>query len=384
VISTQPKPTTTSIDAAAEPIRVLLCDDSAVIRSILDRTLREDPALRVVGRVGNGQEAIDAVKAGGIDVVVLDIEMPVMDGMTALPHLLAADRGIKILMSSTLTTVGAAIALEALKLGAADFVPKPTSVGNIAGDGGFRAELLAKVKGLGRLRRRQIPRPAATPRESAAAGATPLARPAVSRSLVLRAPPRLPPTVLAIGGSTGGPAALFSLFQALGDRVAVPIVLTQHMPATFTPMLAAHITKLGGVSCAEAKDGDLLQVGRVLLAPGDRHLTITGTASRASVLLTSDPPENFCRPAVDPMLRSLSAVFPGRVLVVMLTGMGQDGLKGSETVVAAGGSVIAQDEASSVVWGMPGAVAQAGLCQAILPLSTMAAKILQIVGRRGA
>jgi two-component system chemotaxis response regulator CheB len=189
--------------------------------------------------------------------------------------------------------------------------------------------------------------------------------------------------VLAIGSSTGGPAALLALFRALGNRVAVPILLTQHMPASFTPQLAEHIQRLGGATCAEAVHGEKLRPGHVHLAPGNRHLTVTGRDSAAAIAVTDDPPENFCRPAVDPMLRTLSAAFPGRVLVVMLTGMGQDGLIGANQVVARGGSVLAQDEASSVVWGMPGAVARAGLCQAVLPLNDLPSAILALVGRRG-
>jgi two-component system chemotaxis response regulator CheB len=176
---------------------------------------------------------------------------------------------------------------------------------------------------------------------------------------------------------------LLTLFQALGDRVTVPILLTQHMPASFTPQLAEHIHRLGGVTCAEAVHGEPLRPGHVHLAPGNRHMTVVGREANGTIALTDDPPENFCRPAVDPMLRGLSAAFPGRVLTLILTGMGQDGLRGAERVVADGGSVIAQDEATSIVWGMPGAVARAGLCQAVLPLNELAPKVLQFVGRRG-
>ena len=214
-----------------------------------------------------------------------------------------------------------------------------------------------------------------------------------------RAAPVLPPKLLAIGSSTGGPQALFTLIQALGRSVNVPIVLTQHMPATFTPILAEHITRLGGLPCAEAKDGEALLPGQIYLAPGDKHLIIErdgpsaggrlagqpngqrvpvgGAVARAR--LSNDPPENFCRPAVDPMLRSAAGVCDGRVLVTMLTGMGHDGLAGTRRVVEAGGAAIAQDEATSVVWGMPGAIAQAGLCHAVLPLPRIAQKLLEML-----
>jgi two-component system chemotaxis response regulator CheB len=247
-------------------------------------------------------------------------------------------------------------------------------MGEVATDGGFRSELIAKVLGLGRQShasraRRGVGQPAAAPRPPATA-------------LRLRPAPQRRPSVLGIGSSTGGPAALLTLFQALGDRVAVPILLTQHMPATFTPQLAEHIHRLGGASCAEAVHGEPLRPGHVHLAPGNRHLTVVGRDAGLSIALTDDPPENFCRPSVDPMLRSLSAAHPGRVLALMLTGMGQDGLRGAEQIISDGGSVIAQDEATSIVWGMPGAVARAGLCQAVLPLNEIAPKLLQFVGKR--
>jgi two-component system, chemotaxis family, protein-glutamate methylesterase/glutaminase len=289
---------------------------------------------------------------------VLDIEMPVMDGMTALPLLLRADPGLKVIMASTLTTRGADIALRALRLGAADYVPKPSAV---TGDETFRRELVEKVKGLGRMRRRVI-QPA---REPAA--------------LHLRPAAIVPARLLAVGSSTGGPQALFTLVQGLGHRLNVPVVLTQHMPATFTPILAEHLSKLGGMPCAEARDGEALTTGRIYLAPGDRHLLIEGGRSGLLARLSSDPPENFCRPSVDPMLRSAADACDGRVLVAMLTGMGQDGLIGTRRVVDAGGCAVAQDEATSVVWGMPGAVAQAGLCHAVLPLARIAPKLLEML-----
>lgn len=369
--------------AASRPdiVRVLLCDDSAVVRTILERLLRSHAGIAVAARSANGQEAIAAVQAGGIDVVVLDVDMPVMDGLTALPRLIAADPATRVLMSSSLTTKGAAVALEALRLGAADFIPKPTAMGSAGTDQSFCAELVAKVLGLGRQShahraRRGTGQPAAAGAGAAGAAVT----------LRLRPAPQLPPAVLAIGSSTGGPAALLALFQALGARLAVPVLLTQHMPAMFTPQLASHIQRLGGATCAEAVQGEALRPGHVHLAPGSHHLTVArrGAEAAVAVALTEEPPENFCRPSVDPMLRSLSAAFPGRVLTLMLTGMGQDGLLGATQVVADGGSVIAQDEASSVVWGMPGAVARAGLCHAVLPLHDLAAKLLVLLGRRGA
>jgi two-component system chemotaxis response regulator CheB len=320
--------------------------------------LEADPGVQVVARVANGQMAIDELKRTQVDVLVLDIEMPVLDGLTALPLLLRADPGLKVIMASTLTTRGADIALRALRLGAADYVPKPSAV---HGDDTFRRELLEKVKGLARLRRR-------------------VAQP-VREAINLRLRPAavVAPRLLAIGSSTGGPQALFTLVQGLGKTLNVPVVLTQHMPATFTPILAEHISKIGGLPCAEAKHGETLSAGRIYLAPGDRHLMVDGGRTGLQARLTQDPPENFCRPSVDPMLRSATEACQGRVLVAMLTGMGQDGLAGTRRVVEAGGSAIAQDEATSVVWGMPGAVANAGLCHAVLPLPRIAQKLLDML-----
>lgn len=343
-----------------EPARVMICDDSATIRGAIARMLEADPGIQVVAKVSNGKLAVEELKHTKVDVLVLDIEMPVMDGMTALPLLLRADPGLRVIMASTLTTRGADIAMRALRLGASDYVPKPSSIGS-ENDDRFRLEIISKVKGLARLRHRT-----AAPSRPAA-------------SIVTRPAPALPPKMLAIGSSTGGPQALFTLIQALGRSVNVPVILTQHMPATFTPILAEHITRLGGLPCAEAKHGEPLLTGRIYLAPGDKHLIVEKGDGSVRARLSTDPPENFCRPAVDPMLRSAATACDGRVLVAMLTGMGHDGLAGTRRVVEAGGAAVAQDEASSVVWGMPGAIALAGLCHAVLPLPRIGPKLLEMM-----
>ncbi len=354
---------------AATVARVMICDDSAVIRAAIARILETDPAIRVVARASNGQAALDALKLHDVDVVVLDIEMPVMDGLTALPRLLAADPGLRVIMASTLTTRGADVSMRALRLGAADYVPKP-SASQVAGDAKFGPELIEKVKGLARLRRH-----ARAPVASLA--------PAVPHApLALRPGPRQAPLLLAIGSSTGGPNALFALVQSLNAAVPVPIVLTQHMPPAFTPILAEHIDKLGILPCAEARDGDRLVPGQILLAPGDRHMLVRRDTAGMCVRLSDAPPVNYCRPAVDPMLQSACQATGGRVLAVILTGMGHDGTDGARDIVAAGGAILAQDEATSVVWGMPGAVARAGLAHAVLPLPQIGAKILAMLGAR--
>ena len=353
-----------SREASPAVARVMICDDSAVIRSAICRILETDPHIRVVARVMNGQAAVDALKIHDVDVVVLDIEMPVMDGLTALPLLLRRDPGVRVIMASTLTTRGADISMRALRLGAADYVPKP-SANQVAGDSRFGPELIAKVRGLARLRQHAS---AVMPQAAAA----PVG--------VLRPAPRQMPLLLAVGSSTGGPNALFTLVGGLSPRLPVPVVITQHMPAAFTAILADHIGKLGILPCSEASHGARLKPGQIMIAHGDRHMLVKRDAGGLIVQLSDAPAENFCRPSVEPMLRSAAAATDNRVLVTMLTGMGQDGVEATRRIVDAGGAALAQDEASSVVWGMPGAVARAGLAHAVLPLSQIAPKINSLFG----
>ncbi len=350
---------------------MLICDDSFTVRSIIARILRAEPDIEIAGLAANGEKAAEALRQGGIDVVVLDVEMPVMDGLTALPQLLKIDPSVRVIMASALTTTGGAIAMQALQAGAADYVPKPAAHQIDE----FAREILAKIRGQARLRRQcSTPERARAP---ALVRAAPVQAPAVRASKA--------PLLLAIGSSTGGPQALFSFFRALSRPMRVPIIVTQHMPPVFTRSLAEHIDRLGARGCSEAVDDEVLRADRIYVAPGDRHLTIQARGpslhgnQALHVKLTSEPPENSCRPAVDPMLRSASTACGGRVLAVILTGMGQDGLRGAQGLVEAGGTVLAQDEASSVVWGMPGAVAKAGLCHAVLGIEELAEKVTQIV-----
>ena len=335
--------------------RVMVCDDSAVIRSALARVLESDPAVRVVARAGNGREALEQACRTVIDVVVLDIEMPVMDGLTALPLLLREHPGLRVVIASSLTAHGAEVTLRALSLGAADFVAKPSALAAL-GEDLFRRELVQKVKGLVAWR-----------------------RPASPVAPANRPPPSRPPRLLAVGSSTGGPQALFTLAHGLGARVPVPVVVTQHMPPPFTSMLAAHIARAGALPCAEAREGAPLRPGHITVAPGGRHLIVERGPAGLRARLSDGPPVNYCRPSADPMLESAAEACDGRVLVAILTGMGHDGLAGTRRVVDAGGTALAQDEATSVVWGMPGAVARAGLCHAVLPLPEIAPRLLELL-----
>lgn len=354
-------------DRKRSPYRLMVVDDSAVVRGLLIRSLEADPEITVVASASNGEMALAALAQYDIEIVILDIEMPVMDGLTALPKLLAARPGVQVIIASTLTRRGADISMRALAAGAADYLTKP-GAGAFGTAAEFKRDLLAKVKVLGRAGRAALgleaPRrsPERTPR---AAGNILLEPPYV---MALRPLSREAPEVLAIGSSTGGPHALFRVLGSLKGALRQPVFVTQHMPATFTSVLAEHIARASGCPAFEGADGEPVRAGRIYVAPGDFHLTVEADNGRKLVRLSKEPAENYCRPSVDPMLRSLAAVYGSRLLCLILTGMGRDGLGGCRAVVEAGGTVIAQDEATSVVWGMPGAVARAGLCSAVLPL----------------
>jgi len=538
------------------PYKVLIVDDSAIVRGLVTRMMAEDAEIDVVGSVNNGEEALAVMERGGIEVVVLDIEMPVMDGLTALPKLLEIDPTVRVIMASTLTKRNADISFQAMTLGAVDYIPKPSSSKDLNVGEGFREELLDKVKAWAEQRRKMLevdeaaaaeaaqraeeaepeakpatpepdggasddaasegkahafraemsvehqqlqkqgriqrkrftaelrprpmqqqrhqpaqmrqtpqpqqPAPSAAPasqpdtpaakppatgpaagrptapsrdpgrliRDAAiAAGGQPkgapktAARPATKAPAARTAPPpkrpaapapqkaarapqarsgsapapakrpsarggisllpekRINVEAIAIGSSTGGPQALFEVLRGL-NGVRQPIFITQHMPATFTTILAEHITRLTGLKCQEAQNKMPIVGGQVYLAPGDYHMTVEGRGGGRHLMLNQNPPENFCRPSVDPMLRSLVASYGGNILTAILTGMGQDGMLGGRDVVNAGGMVVAQDEQSSVVWGMPGAAAHAGICSAVLPVGGIAAYIKKFAGGR--
>ena len=359
---------------ADPPIRVMVVDDSAVVRGLVSRWIEEEPGLEVVARHANGKLAVEDVMRSVPDIVLLDIEMPVMDGLEALPLLLRAGPGMRVLMVSTLTKRNAEISFKALALGALDYVPKPDSNREITIELDFHREVIQKIKALG---------PAGTRpgrgegSHFAAAGArseTSQELPAFRRRLFSLVPPR----VIAIGSSTGGPQALGSLLGLLSPSLPrVAVLVAQHMPPMFTTVLAEWLARVTGRDAREGTDGERLRPGVVYVAPGDHHMTVTRPEAPC-LHIGREPPVHFCRPAVDPLFASVAATFGPAALGIVLTGMGHDGAAGAFAIAEAGGSVIAQDEASSVVWGMPGAAA-AGACAAVLPPAEIAESVAKLI-----
>ncbi len=344
-----------SPEAGDNVIRVMVVDDSAIVRGLISRQLATDPAIVVVATAPHGEAALAELDRKQVDVVVLDIEMPVMDGIAALPLILAANPNLRVLMVSTLTRRNAEISLRALQLGASDYIAKPQ--GSLGAADAFMRELIAKVKAV-----------APIPRKAIASGklTSTISDPPPSPP---RSGPKVTPTVLAIGASTGGPPALLKVFEALKGSVTQPIFLTQHMPATFTMLLAEQLARAGDRPCSEGREGEVVKAGHCYIAPGGWHMTVMAERAGPTVRLNQNPPESFCRPAVDPMFRSLAAVYGAGVLGLILTGMGADGAKGCVALSDAGGRFVVQDEASSVVWGMPGAAAATGRAERIMPLA---------------
>ncbi|MDT0200812.1 chemotaxis response regulator protein-glutamate methylesterase [Nocardioides sp. AE5] len=346
-------------------IRVLVVDDSALVRRLVTTALADDPEIEVVGTAVNGLEAIERTDELAPDVITLDIEMPALDGLDALKVIRERHPRQAVIMFSTLTERGARQTLEALSLGASDYLTKPSATaGGVAqGVAMVREQLVPRVKALAGVRR-----VAATPR-------TAPARPPVVPASVLAQGPE----VVVLGCSTGGPDALALIFAALPADFPVPIVIVQHMPPVFTRMLAERLDRLSGLEVREAADGDVLRPGLALLAPGDFHLRLVREGPRVVARLDQSEPVNFCRPAVDVLFDSALATFGGNTLAVVLTGMGTDGLAGVEGLARRGAVVVVQDEASSVVWGMPGAVAEAGLAHEVVPLDRVAARLSALV-----
>jgi two-component system, chemotaxis family, protein-glutamate methylesterase/glutaminase len=424
-------------------IRVLVVDDSAVIRKLIARVLDAEPDIEVAGQAANGREALDIVGVVRPDLVTLDVEMPVLDGLMTIKALRSRWPRLPVIMCSTLTEGGARTTLEALSSGASDYVTKPSGGGGASLTeqlGNLRVQLVPKVRALTAPRSADVVAAPAPPAPPAAAnpaltvaGEDPapvvpvvpprpgglgmfrpsrpgapvppqrsgigapvgrtdaLLRPALPAPAVPASPASGAPArpraaggagahMIVIGVSTGGPNALAEVIPALPADLGVPVVVVQHMPPVFTRMLAERLDGRSALHVVEAEQGMPLLAGGVYIAPGDFHLSVTGSIGELRARLDQSPPENSCRPAVDVLFRSAAAVCGPRLVGAIMTGMGADGHAGSEAIVAAGGTVFAQDEATSVVWGMPGLIARSGLAREVVPLDRMAATLVAARG----
>lgn len=361
-------------------IAVMIVDDSAVVRGMVSKWINDEAGMAIVGTASNGDTALREQKRSNPDVIILDVEMPGTNGLKALPLLLKNDPNVKVIMASSLTEKGAKVSLEAMRLGASDFIQKPTTGSERSGRDAYRRMLMEKVAALAgsRLNKTQLE---AKPVNAVTDKARVAVRPEGSNygrsPITLRKVNRGPADIIAIGSSTGGPQALSTVLQKICSQTDLPIVVTQHMPRTFTGIFAEHLNKELPFTCREGQHGEPIAPKHIYLAPGDQHMVVANSKGPV-IQLNTAPPENFCRPAVDPLFRSVAEVYRNRVVAAILTGMGHDGLKGAAALVAAGGNVIAQDEATSVVWGMPGAAATGGVCCAVLPLEDIGRCVVDV------
>jgi two-component system chemotaxis response regulator CheB len=346
-----------SISAGQLRTRVMIVDDSAVIRGLVARWLTEVGEFEVIATASNGRLALEALERHDPDIVLLDLEMPEMDGVDALPLLLKRRPRTKVVVVSTLTQRNAQISLKCLSLGAADYLAKPESQRQPAAAEEFRRDLIEKLKALAPSRKRR-------PLETVAA--VPI-QPRISRKSISSRP-----ECLLIGASTGGPRAVERVLLGLGSAIKrIPVLVVQHMPAMFTGVFAEHLRVQIGAHACEPSDGQPIQPGTVFIAPGGRHMGLTIDRGYPAIRLDDGAPVNFCRPAVDVLFRDAAAIYGSAALAVILTGMGSDGTQGARRLVQAGGTVLAQDEGTSIVWGMPGSIVKAGLAQDILPLESI-------------
>ena len=352
------------------PIRILIVDDSPVIRKVVSDALKVDPAFEVVGTAGDGEIALAKLPRLQPDLVILDLAMPVMNGMETLVEIRKLHAKLPVIIFSTLSVRGGADTLEALAMGASDFATKPSDRGSLGATvEAIQQDLIPKIKALCGLRRM----PNASHSQNL---------PHVTFAAKLRSPARI--DIVAIGTSTGGPKALAEVIPHLPAGFPVPVVIVQHMPASFTALLAERLSRNAAISVAEGSVGAMLSGAQAWIAPGNFHMTVISRATVAAgpgwrLALNQNPPENSCRPAVDVLFRSVAAVGGSHVLGVVMTGMGADGVLGARAIREAGGEVIVQDEESSVVWGMPGAVCAAGQADAVYPLSQLAGEITRRV-----
>jgi two-component system chemotaxis response regulator CheB len=347
---------------------VLVVDDSVVARRLISQALDHIGSVEAAGVAADGRIALMKIPQVTPDLVLLDVEMPNMDGLACLAEIRKRWPKLPVIMFSTLTTRGAVATLDALTLGASDYVPKPRGMRSPTHVVAYLEEHL-------------VPRIHALCPEAPPPAAVETIRPARRRARVQKPVVRRPglpgrADVVAIGASTGGPNALAEVLKGFAPTFPVPILIVQHMPPLFTRLLADRLTAKTSIRVREASDGDILSPGEALIAPGDLHMIVENSGAGVRVRTYSGPPENSCRPSVDPLFRSVAEVFGRHALAVVLTGMGRDGLAGAEEIRTARGQLVAQDEASSVVWGMPGFIARAGIADAVVPLHKMAREIL--------
>lgn len=353
-------------------IKALVVDDSVVIRKIVTETLKEDSQIEVVATAPNGKIALQKIHLLNPDVLTLDIEMPEMDGIQTLVEVRKTYKDIPVIMFSSLTEKGGAKTLEALALGATDYVTKPSNAGSVSvAMQRIREELIPKIK-IFCSKQAGLEAPSAVP------------KPAEEAARVIKKPakPRLADQkidILAIGVSTGGPNALAEFFPSLPSDLPVPIVLVQHMPPFFTKLLAERLSDKCSINIQEGRTGEKLKPGQAWIAPGDYHMVLEKKAGGVYLKTNQEPHENSCRPAVDPLFRSVADVYGPNALSAIFTGMGQDGTKGCQQIKKNGGYVIVQDKETSVVWGMPGFVARNGLADEILPLSQIGPRIISML-----
>ncbi|MBK7876652.1 MAG: chemotaxis response regulator protein-glutamate methylesterase [Planctomycetes bacterium] len=360
-------------------IRVLVVDDAVVVRKLVCDLLAQDPELEVCGYASNGRLALAKIPQVNPDLITLDVEMPELDGLATLRELRKTWPKLPVIMFSTLTEHGASATLEALASGASDYVTKPSNTGSFGtAMERVRDELVPRIKSLCRDVLRSNPSTTTAPRSSATppltATTTRTPRPPLPAKPRASGGPR-PVSVVAIGCSTGGPNALEAVLPLLPADLGVPVVLVQHMPPMFTRLLAERLDQKCAVHVVEAVAGMALEPNTVYVAPGNFHMTLKRQGVRVVLETNQDPPENSCRPAVDVLFRSVAQVYGGDVLACVLTGMGQDGLRGCQTLSDLGAQVVVQDEATSVVWGMPGYVAQTGLADRVLPLGEIGVEL---------
>ena len=380
---------------AQQPIRVMIVDDAVVVRGLVSRWVDAEPDLKIVASLRTGQDALDELERTDPEVVLFDVEMPVLDGMAALPLLLQKRPNLAIIMVSTVTRRNAEVTLKALTLGAADYVPKPETNHEVTTSETFRHDLIEKIRHIGwRRRGRKYVPPTSRQPASALRPQKPftveglvadgnvhaLQAPQPQSEIKLRAFAPAIPRVLLIGASTGGPQALSTILAAIGRVIdRAPVLITQHMPIHCTRFLAERLNNICQLQVREGAEGSVLGPGQAWIAPGDQHMVTRRNRSNVTLHLTNDPPENSCRPSADVMFRSIAKTYHNRCLAVVMTGMGKDGLDGCQEIKWHGGRILVQDEETSIAWGMPRAIIKSDLAERIVPLAEMAHAITSIV-----